>query len=105
MMEHKLPTPIMVLDTMIDVIRMREPTGHDLMGLPLMEDDGYGFGIKLADRLATNVPVGTVENLPAFEAMQCAKLAMNSIIPTDRASSSTPISSSPGGGTTSESST
>ena len=100
MKPFKLATPITVIDQTVVAITFREPTGEDLIGLPDMIEDKMGFAVALADRLASNVPPGTVRKLAAADAMGAALAATAALNPTIPPSSSTDISSAPGGGAT-----
>lgn len=100
-MKYTLRTPITIIDTRIETITFRVPVGEDLVGLPDMGSDKIGFAIVLADRLASNVPPGTVRKLPAVDAMGAADAVMPALDPTIPPSSSTDISSVRGGGATS----
>ncbi len=99
MSEVTLSAPITVIDQSIDRILFRAPTGKDLIGLPEPDADKLGWSIALADRVATNVPPGTVLRLPAFDAIACGQAVAESMVPT-MPGSSTAISSAPAGGAT-----
>lgn len=99
-MKYTLLRAITVIDRQITAITFREPTGDDLVGLPDPTKDPLGFSILLADRLADNVPPGTVRGLRGIDAMGAGKTVMPAMDPTIPPSFSTDTSSAPGGGTT-----
>ncbi|MBW4089896.1 MAG: phage tail assembly protein [Proteobacteria bacterium] len=100
MAEYILKRPIKVIDQTITKITFREPTGEDLIGLPIPMEDPVGWGLKLADRIADNVPQGTVLKLPMFDALPLTKVMDEFLDPSQPAGSSTHTSSVPAGGTT-----
>ncbi len=84
---YALRVPIKVIDQMINVITFRAPTGEDLVGLPDMSSDQIGWAIMLADRVADNVPRGTVKGLPALDAIGAGNAVARELDPTAPASS------------------
>ncbi len=84
---YTLRTPIRVIDQTITAITFRAPTGEDLVGLPDMEADKIGWAITLADRVANNVPRGTVKGLPALDAIGAGNAVAGGLDPTAPASS------------------
>ena len=103
MTSYTLRKPIRVIDQTITVLQFREPTGTDLIGLPDMDADKIGFSIALADRVASNVPAGTVKGLSALDALGAWLAAAQMLDPTMPAGSSTDTSSALAGGATSPS--
>ena len=84
---YTLRKPIKVIDQTITIITFRSPTGEDLVGLPDMETDKIGWAIMLADRVADNVPRGTVKGLPALDAIGAGNAVARELDPTEPASS------------------
>ncbi|MDE1905026.1 MAG: phage tail assembly protein [Rhodospirillales bacterium] len=77
-----LRVPLRVIDTDVAALRFREPLGRDLIGLPSMETDPTGWALSLADRIAENVPAGTVLGLPMGESLRVMQEILPHLSPT-----------------------
>lgn len=99
----KLTEPLTVIDTKVDTLVFRHPTGEDLVEasvrLPNFNDNPVGVSLFLLGTCVTNAPAAAVRGLPAGELLRMAP-EMARRIPMTRVPSSIDTSSAPASGTT-----
>ena len=92
----KLSRQITVIDQNFSELKVREPTGRDLMQAG-ETGDGYGFLARVAANCA-NLPLDAFEKLPARDALALTRVISDFLGEPTLEASSTATSSAPAGG-------
>ena len=93
----KLSRPIDVIDQHFEEIRVREPTGEDLMAAA--DATGIALLMKVGASCA-NLPIDALKKMPACDVLAVTKAVSDFLEGPPPAGSATSISSAPAGGAT-----